>query len=214
MRQSRLMSLVEAVANVVVGYGGAHPNPRVPSVRDRNEPRAEPEDRHLVHCSVTCEELRAAPDVRGAPAQIASHGRPGLIRSREKKDAVSWPPHKEPASVRFLHARISGFDHRGGDAIVSCSPYGFEFWRPFRLQHFGKCHQHRVTSLGVVARLDAIADMADRQLPCHLPAGLDIVDLSEHGAKRKHHLVGLRRQPRRPSVLLTREFARQYRRQG
>ena len=60
MRQSRLMSLVEAVANVVVGYGrrGAGADRGLPAVRDRDQLRREPRDRLVFTVVSTGAELR------------------------------------------------------------------------------------------------------------------------------------------------------------
>ena len=68
MRQSRLMSLVEAVANVAVGYGVAvRAAAGVSAIRPGDDARADPRDRRDLHVGLAGAELRAAADVRGNP---------------------------------------------------------------------------------------------------------------------------------------------------
>ena len=84
MRQSRLMSLVEALANVVVGYGVAVLVQIValPGVRDRDRPGAEPRDRPRLHRRLDRPKLHAAQDIRDAkdgafwPSGRNSYGQP------------------------------------------------------------------------------------------------------------------------------------------
>ena len=77
MRQSRAdvaSSRRWRTSSSAYGVAVAHPKPRVPSVRDRDEPCAEPRDRRGVHHGVACAQLRAAPRVRGAPALALGGG--------------------------------------------------------------------------------------------------------------------------------------------
>ena len=74
MRQSRLMSLVEAVANVVVGYGVAVlvQIAGVPAVRARRHLAAEPRDRARLHRGLDRAELPAATGLRGEAIRCAN----------------------------------------------------------------------------------------------------------------------------------------------
>ena len=69
MKQSRLMSLVESVANVIVGYGVAVVTQILifPVFRPAHHAGAEPEDGCCVHRGEYREVLRLAAAVRGDP---------------------------------------------------------------------------------------------------------------------------------------------------
>jgi len=73
MTQSRGMSLIEAVTNVVVGYAaGRHDADRgVPVVRSSPKPRREPDAGRGIHRHIAPAKLRTAQTVRSRAKAIA-----------------------------------------------------------------------------------------------------------------------------------------------
>ena len=111
MRQSRLMSLVEAVANVIVGYGVAVLTQMLvfPLFGLRTTLRGEPDDRRDLHGRLARAELCAAPRVRGDTQLIANlRDQPRMLKHLVAVVAVALfalaACNKPPSSRRNLPA--------------------------------------------------------------------------------------------------------------